>query len=164
LVKWLSHVKIKPMNTHTPAQMVELPISESYARHRRQRFWQVIAPVGIGVLIILVILGLVISTAVATDAGGPVSQWADTSLIWLSLPALLFALVVAIILIGKIYLMARLLEVLPGFTFKAQYYVALGKDYVVMAADKVVQPIIAVKGAGATVAAFFGSIFGYWRK
>lgn len=164
MVKWLSHVKIKPMNTHTPAQMVELPISESYARHRRQRFWQVIAPVGIGVLIILVILGLVISTAVATDAGGPVSQWADTSLIWLSLPALLFALVVAIILIGKIYLMARLLEVLPGFTFKAQYYVALGKDYVVMAADKVVQPIIAVKGAGATVAAFFGSIFGYWRK
>ena len=144
--------------------MVEIPISESYSRHRRQRFWQVIAPVGIGVLIILVILGLVISTAVATDAGPPVSQWADTSLIWLSLPALIFAVIMALILIGMSFLMARLLKILPGYTFKAQYFVNLGKNYIIAFADKVVEPIIAVKGASATVSALFGSIFGYRRK
>lgn len=144
--------------------MVEIPVTESYSRHRRQRFWQVLAPVGIGVLIILVILGLVISTAVATDAGPPVSQWADTSLIWLSMPALMFAVILALILIGMVYLMARLLKVLPGYTFKAQYYVALGKNYIITFADKIVAPIIAVKGASATVSALFGSIFGYRRK
>lgn len=152
------------MNTQTPEQMVELPISESYARHRRQRFWQIIAPVGVGVLIILVILGLVISIAVSSDEGGRVSQWADASMIWLSVPALLFALIMAIILIGMVYLMTHLLKALPGYTFKAQYFVGLGKDYVVMAADKIVQPVISLKGVGATVSALFGSIFGYRRK
>lgn len=164
MVIWQSHVKIKTMNTQTPVPMVEIPVTESYSRHRRQRFWQVLAPVGIGVLIILVILGLVISTAVATDAGPPVSQWADTSLIWLSMPALMFAVILALILIGMVYLMARLLKVLPGYTFKAQYYVALGKNYIITFADKIVAPIIAVKGASATVSALFGSIFGYRRK
>lgn len=151
------------MNTHTPTQMDEIPNSESYLRHRQQRFWQVFAPVGLGVLVILVILGLVISTAVVTDAGGPVSQWADTSLIWLSLPALLFALVMALILIGMIYLMARLLNVLPGYTFAAQYYVALGKNYIETFADKLVAPIIAIRGASATVSALFESILGRRR-
>lgn len=151
------------MNTHTPTQMAEIPRSESYLRHRRQRFWQVFAPVGLGVLVILVILGLVISTAVVTDAGGPVSQWADTSLIWLSLPALVFALVMALILIGMVYLMARLLNILPGYTFVAQYYVALGKNYVETFADKLVAPIITIRGASATVAALFESILGRRR-
>ena len=151
------------MNTHTPTQMAEIPKTESYLRHRHQRFWQVLAPVGFGVLVILVILGLVISTAVVTDAGGPVSQWADTSIIWLSLPALMFAMVMAILLIGMIYLMARLLQVLPGFTFTIQYYVDLGTDFVVTMADKVVAPIIAVRSASATVSALFGSIFGRRR-
>lgn len=151
------------MNTHTPTQMAEIPQTESYLRHRQQRFWQVLAPVGFGVLVILVILGLVISTAVVTDAGGPVSQWADTSIIWLSLPALMFAMVMALLLIGMIYLMARLLQVLPGFTFTIQYYVDLGTDFVVTMADKVVAPIIAVKSASATVSALFGSIFGRRR-
>ena len=152
------------MNIQTPVQTVEKPNTESYLRHRRQRFWQVLAPVGLGVLVILVILGLVISTAVVTDAGGPVSQWADTSLIWLSLTALIFSLVLALIMMGMTYLMARFLKVLPGFTFKAQYFVNLGKGYIVAFADKIVEPIIAVKGASATVSALFGSVFGYRRK
>jgi hypothetical protein len=151
------------MNTHTPTQMAEIPRSESYSRHRRQRFWQVIAPVGFGVLVILVILGFVINAAVVTGGGDPVSQWADTSMIWLSLPGLMFALVVTIILIGMIYLMANLLKILPGYTFKLQYYVALGKDFIDTFADKVVAPIIAVRSASATVSALFGSIFGRRR-
>jgi len=151
------------MNTHTPTQIAEIPVSESYARHRRQRFWQIFAPVGFGVLVILVILGLVINMAVVTDAGDPVSQWADTSMIWLSLPGLMFALVVAIILVGMIFLMAKLLKILPVYSFKLQFYVDLGKDFIDTFADKVVAPIIAVKSAGATVSALFGSILGHRR-
>jgi hypothetical protein len=152
------------METHTPPQTAEFPKTASYKRHQRQSFWQIIAPVGFGTLLVLVILALVILRAVGTDAGGLVSQWADTSLIWLILPALLFALLLTLILAGMIYLLARLLKVVPGFTFKAQYFVGLVPHYVESFADKLVAPIIAVKSAGATVSALFGSIFGGRRN
>jgi hypothetical protein len=148
------------METHTPTQTTEFPKTASFKRHQRQSFWQIIAPVGFGTLLVLVILVLVILKAVGTDAGGQVSQWADTSLIWLILPALLFALLLTLILVGMIYLLARFLKIVPGFTFKAQYFVSLVPEYVESFADKLVAPIIAVKGAGATVSALFGSIFG----
>jgi hypothetical protein len=152
------------METHTPTQTTEYPKTASYQRHRRQSFWQIIAPVGFGTLLVLVILALVILRAVVTDAGVQVSQWADTSLIWLILPALLFALVLTLVLVGMIYLLARLLKIVPGFTYKVQYYVGLVSDYVDSFADKVAAPIIAVKSAGATVSALFGSIFGGRRN
>ena len=152
------------METHTPTQTTEYPKTASYQRHRRQSFWQIIAPVGFGTLLVLVILALVILRAVGTDAGGHVSQWADTSLIWLIPPVLLFALVLTLVLVEMIYLLARLLKIVPGFTFKVQYYVGLVSDYVDSFADKVAAPIIAVKSAGATVSALFGSIFGGRRN
>jgi uncharacterized membrane protein YbhN (UPF0104 family) len=148
------------METHTPTQTTEFPKTASFKRHQRQSFWQIIAPVGFATLLILVILVLVILRAVGTDAGGQVSQWADTSLIWLILPALLLALLLTLILVGMIYLLAQLLKIIPGFTYNAQYYVGLASGYVESFADKLVAPIIAVKSGGATVSALFGAIFG----
>lgn len=148
------------METHTPTQTAEYSKTASYQRHRRQSFWQIIAPVGFGTLLVLVILALVILRAVGTDSGGQVSQWADTSLIWLILSTLLFALLLTLILVGMIYLLARLLKIVPGFTFKIQHYVGLVPVYVESFADKLVAPMIAMKGVGATVSALFGSIFG----
>jgi hypothetical protein len=152
------------MDTHTPTQTDAFPKTPSFQRHQRQSFWQIIAPVGFGTLLLLVILTLVILEAVGTDAGGSVSQWADTSLIWLILPVLLFALLLTLILVGMIYLLARLLKSMPGFTYKVQYFVGLVPEYVETISDKLVAPIIAVKGAGATVSALFGSIFGGRRN
>lgn len=148
------------METQTPSNMAEIPKSESYKRHQRQRFWQIIAPVGFGVVLILVIIALIISTAVGTGAGGPVSQWADTSLIWLSLPVLLFALVLALILIVMIYLVARILKILPDYTFLAQHYVNLISGFIQTWSDKLVAPMIAFRGFSASVAALLGSLFG----
>ena len=148
------------METHTPTQTVEFPKTASYKRHQRQSFWQIIAPVGFGTLLVLVILALVILNAVGSDAGGQVSQWADTSMIWLILPTLLFALLLTLNLVGMIYFLARLLKVVPGFTYQVQYYVDLVPEYVEAFSDKLVAPIIAVKGVGATVSALFESIFG----
>lgn len=152
------------METHTPTQTTVFHKTASYQRHQRQSFWQIIVPVGFGTLLILAILALVIHKEVSADAGGLVSQWADISLIWLILPALLFALLLILILVGMIYLLARLLKIVPGFTFKVQYFIGHVPDYVESFADKLVAPIIAVKGAGATVSALFGSIFGGRRN
>ena len=151
------------MDTHTSPTTTEIPISKSYKRHVRQRFWQIIAPVGFGILLVLVILALVIRTAVGTEAGGPVSQWADTSVIWLSLPALLFSLVLVLILIGMIYLLAWLLKILPAYTHLVQHYMHQASGFITTWADKLVAPFISVKGFSASVSAFVGSLFGQRR-
>jgi len=151
------------MNVHTHAHLDEIPKSESHLRHQRQRFWQIIVPVGIGALVILVILALVIRTAVGTDAGGPVSQWADTSMIWMALPALLFALVMTLILIAMIYLLASLLKILPKYTSVVQYYAGLIARYTIAGADKLVAPIITIRGVSATISALLGALAGRRR-
>jgi hypothetical protein len=151
------------MNAQAPTNLTELSTSESYTRHQKQRFWQIIAPVGFGVLLILIILGLVISTAVGTGGAESVSQWADTSVIWLALPALLFALVLAVILFMMVWLLARLLKILPQYTMAAQYYAGVISDFIHTGADKLVAPIIAVKGYGATVSALMNALLGRRR-
>jgi hypothetical protein len=147
------------METHTPTQNVETPKSASYQRHQRQRLWQIIAPVVLGSLVILVLLALIIHAALGTSAGGPVSRWADTSLIWLSLPVLLFALVTVLILILMIYLVGRLLKTLPDITFMVQHYARMAASFVISWADKLTAPIIKVEGVKASAAALLSSLF-----
>jgi len=151
------------MNANRPQQLIDLSTSESYSRHQKQRFWQIIAPVAIGTLLILVVFTLVIVTAVGTEAGGSVSQWADTSLIWLSLPVMLFALILALILLAMIWLLARLLKILPHYTLAARYYAGLIFGYITSGADKLVTPIIRVKGFGATVSGLMNALLGRRR-
>jgi hypothetical protein len=110
-----------------------------------------------------VILALVIYTAFGTETGGSVSQWADFSVIWLSLPALLFALVLALILFATIFLLARLLKILPKYTLILQYYAALISRSIIQGADKLVAPIIGIRGFNATVSALFNGLLGRRR-
>jgi len=151
------------MNAQTPIKKTVSSTSESFARHQKQRFWQIIAPVGLGVLLILVILALVILTTVRTDAGGPVSRWADASLIWLSLHALLFTLVFALILVGLVFVMAKLLNVLPKYTLTVQQYVKMISGGIISGADKLVAPIIAIKSFNARVSALMDGLLGRRR-
>lgn len=163
LVIYTTHVKIKTMNVHTPSNLTELSPSLSYARHQRQKFWHIIVPVGLGVLLILVILGLVIAATVGTDGAESVSQWADTSMIWLSLPILLFALVLALILILMIWLLARLLKILPQYTSTAQHYAGVIAYFLRTRADKLVAPIIAVRGFSTKMSALMNALVGRRR-
>ncbi len=151
------------MNAQTPIKKSVSSPSESYARHQKQRFWQIIVPVGLGVLLILVILALVILSAVRSDAGGPVSQWADASMIWLSMHALLFALVFTVILFGLVFVMANLLNVLPKYTLPLQQYAKLISGGIISGADKLVAPIIAIKSFGARASATMDALLGRRR-
>ena len=151
------------MNEQTSQKMTEISISESYARHQRQRFWQIIAPVGLGVLLILVVLALVIFTAVGTQGDEPVSQWADTSMIWLSMPALLFTLILVLILFAMIFLLAKLLKILPKYTMTLQQYAAMISRSINHRADQLVAPIIGIRGGKATVSAFLNALLGRRR-
>ncbi len=155
-----SHVKINNMDTHNSKNETEIQKSHSYQRHQRQRFWQIFLPVALALLLILLIAIMIVMRAVETEPGEIVSQWADASLIWLIMPMLLFAIVAALVLVGLIYAFARLLNIVPDYTFLAQQYVALASAKIQLYADKLVEPIIAVRSVLATVNAFFEAAFG----
>ena len=157
------HVKMKAMTAQTSTKLTELKASGSYARHRRQKLWQIILPVGLGAVLILAALGMVIYTAVRAPAGKSVSQWADVSMIWLIIPALFIALVIAAVLFTVVWLLTRLLKILPQYTSVAQYYVGIAVENIRSGADKVAKPFIAGKGFAAMVSELLNRLVGRRR-
>ena len=151
------------MNRDISKQHVEFKQNTSYHLHKKQRFWQILFPVGLGVLLILVLVVLVILTSVHGDAQGEVSILADASMIWLILPVLIFAVVMTVILLGLIFLLAKVLHILPSYTSQAQYYVELFSSKVKYLAGKLTEPIIKVRSIGATINAIFTALFGRSR-
>jgi hypothetical protein len=86
---------------------------ETYQKHRREIFWQITIPLLIGVLIVLVV-----AVGVTFGSAMDVSRWADISLIWLILPALLIALVLIVTAPGLCPLL--LIRKLPPFMLRLQ--------------------------------------------
>ena len=152
------------MNRDISKQHVEFNQNTSYHLHKKQRFWQILFPVGLGVLLILILVVLVILTSVHGDAQGEVSIWADASMIWLILPVLIFAVVMTVILLGLIFLLAKVLHILPSYTSQAQYYVELFSSKVKYLAGKLTEPIIKVRNIGATITAIVSALSGRSRQ
>lgn len=123
----------------------------THAAHRREVFWQITFPL---ILALLILLGLAAFVIYAGFQGsGSVSRWADVSLIWLLLPAVVITLVVLFILIGLVYLISKLLGVFPGYARLAQNYFHLAQVRIRSIADKAVEPILKLRSfkAGADV-------------
>ena len=118
--------------------------------HKRQFTWQILAP-------FLVMAGLIIAGAVMVVTGGAsrTGVWADVSVIWLLAPALFFALAFLAILITAIYGMAKLLQVLPHYTGKAQGLFALLSAGTRKLADGATKHIVWFRQAGAVIKSIF---------
>ena len=102
MVNRATHVKIIDMETtHTTSN--QKPVThESYLRHRRQSTWQIFLPIIIGSLLVLAAAVLVFLPVVGVSTGVNSSQYADTSLVWLILPVLFLAVLIAFFMIGLI--------------------------------------------------------------
>jgi hypothetical protein len=123
----------------------------THAAHRREVFWQITFPL---ILTLLILLGLAAFVVYASFQGaGSVSRWADISLIWLLLPALVVTLVVLLIFSGLVYLVSKLLGVFPGYARLAQNFFYLVQVRTKSIADKIVEPILKLRSfkAGADV-------------
>ena len=112
----------------------------THAAHRREVFWQITFPFIIALIIILGLVGGVIFAG--TQGVGDVSRWADVSLIWLLLPVLIVIIVMLLILSGVVYLVTKLLAVLPGYARLVQDYFYLIQVRVKSIADKLVEPVL----------------------
>ena len=115
----------------------------THAIHRREVFWQITFQLIIALLLILGLVGVVIFAGF--QGLGEVSRWADVSLIWLLLPALVVVLVMLMMLSGVVYLITRLLAILPGYARLAQDFFYLVQVRVKSISDKLVEPVLKLR-------------------
>lgn len=149
------------METNRSQTSPRHPDHSSYQRHKKQRFWQILAPIGAGFLLMIAVMALTILTATQGDIGSQVSGWADASTIWLILPAMMVALLVAVLLFALVYLMARALRVLPVYTDLVQQYAALAAEKVKYFSNKLVSPIIGLRSSMAAANKIVGKVIGH---
>ncbi len=98
------------------------PQHASYLSHRRQVAWQIILPI---VLAFLVLIAVIVLIAWRTfSAGGDSARWAEISTMWLTLPVMFGALVTLAFMIAATYLLGRLADLIPRYSYLAQKYAA----------------------------------------
>ena len=143
------YAKINLMNTKIPQ-----PVRLSYQRHRKQLMWQIILPI---VLVSLFIVATIVLINIATFRdGGDVARWAAVSTIWIVIPIMIGLLIIFAVVAGLVYLMAKLLNIIPTYTGQAQDFVYKIAGYVKRGADAVVRPVIGLEGIKASINAFLG--------
>lgn len=124
-------------------------------RHRRQAFWQILLPV---ILASLGVIALVVFVSLATIAGsGMPATWANISTIWLIIPLMVIGVVFALFTIGMIFLMSRLLRIVPTYTRLAQVYLQIFSLRVDSILDRIARPQITLLSRWAAWREF-------WRK
>ena len=125
--------------------------------HRKQTFWQIVFPLALGVLIVLALAVLVI---LAPSHGGntSVAYWSHLATVWLILPALLIGLILLILTGGFVYLLNRLLNIVPVYALKAQQAMVWLSRMVRYRADQSVQPVLSVQSWWASVRAFWKTL------
>lgn len=139
---------------NTAKATLPLPEHESYRKHRRQVMQQIVLPL-IAATLLMMALCVWIGFATFRD-NGDVGRWAAISTVWILIPILVAGLLTFALLGGLIYLMARLLGILPSYTGLAQDYVQLGALYVQRFTEAAVKPVFAVDGLAAYLKAIFG--------
>jgi len=117
---------------------------DTYARHRKEVFWQITFPFLLTFLIILLLLAGVIWAGVAGH--DQLRRWADTSIVWLLIPPTGLSLLLLAINVGMVVAVAKLLNVLPGAMRLVQDYFKMIEMKVKDLADKMVEPVLKIHG------------------
>jgi hypothetical protein len=159
----LIHVKMNIMDTKYLSNFDITRQSPSFLRHRKQRFWQIFMPIILGSVITLAAGVLLVLTLTGTVNVGNLSQMAATSTIWLLLPVMVLGVFLTFFLLGLIYLAARVLDILPQYTFLVAQYAALVEAKIKLWTAKGASPLIGIKSIGAAVSAFFKYLLS-WMK
>jgi FtsH-binding integral membrane protein len=148
------------MNTIKPEVTIELQKRDAFRRHQRQSFWQIILPVILAGLLMLTGMVVMILSISGAKTGIVVSQWSDLSVIWLTLPMFIPAVMVLIFTILIIYGVARLIKLVPKYAQLIQAYVKLYALRINLATNKAAAPFIGWKSILAGAGRIFSSLFG----
>ena len=130
------------------------PVHESYLKHRKDLAWKIIFPVVLSAVLCLALI-VVVNLATFRD-GGDVARWAAVSTMWIAAPTMLGMLIFLALLVGIIYLLARLLNIAPRYTVIAQDFFHKVEIYAKRAADAIAKPVISIDSIGAGISRIFG--------
>lgn len=126
-------------NSFPPGIKERNPITHKI--HRAQTAWQIYLPL---------IMGLIIAVAFAALAGFAsaegASRWADISLIFLIIPVVMMTLLVLAFTAGLIYVVVKLLQIIPVYSYQALDFIQLVSRRIHKGADLAVEPILRVHG------------------
>lgn len=131
--------------------------TNAHSHHNRQRIIQIWLPLGLAAAITLGVA--VWAVVAATGPGSTMTHWADVSTVMVILPILLAGVLFLTILIGSIYLTARIYRGLPGLDRKIQAVFYRMEYGVRRAADQVVKPVYKVNGWSASAKALRDMLF-----
>ena len=135
-------------------EKLPLPAHESYLKHRKDLAWKIIFPV---VLSSLLCIGLVVLVNIATFRnGGDVGRWAAISTMWIAIPTIIGMLIVLALLAGIVYLLAKLLNILPPYTAMVQDFFYKVESYARRGADAVANRVISINSIAASINRIFG--------
>jgi len=109
------------------------------------------------VLTAILFIALIVLINVATFRdGGDVARWAAISTIWIVIPIMIASLIFLALLVGLIYLLARLLGIAPTYTSQAQNFVRKLAIRIQHAADASIKPVLFLNGMGASINRILG--------
>ncbi len=124
-----------PESIHLPAPN---PVTRS--RHQQQMWIQILLPVLVGAALIIF---LAVMTAVASDP--QVVRFSDISIIFLILPTAVTGLIVLAVFGAIIFLLARLLKIVPSYAHLTQIYLERVTEIIKGMADKAADPVVAIE-------------------
>jgi ABC-type microcin C transport system permease subunit YejE len=145
-----TYATIQAMKANIPPK----PVHETYLKHRRELKWQILAPVVVSLVLCFACSGLVY--AATFNRGGDVALWAQISEIWLAIPTIIVLVIIFALVGGLVFLMSKLLAILPRYTFMAQDFSFKMKTYVRRGADYAAKPVIFLDSLGASINRIFG--------
>jgi hypothetical protein len=128
------------MKSSLPINSNEHP---SYQLHRKQLWTQILLPI---IFATLVFIGIIVITSLsALRDHGDVGRWAAISTIWLTLPVMIAGLIFLILLISLIYLLSRVIAIIPPYAYQAQGIVYKIESIVKRFAEMFRKPMLAAK-------------------
>ena len=115
----------------------------SLQRHRRELWTQILLPI---LLASVLLLGTVAVASVSAFRGtGDAARWAAISTIWLAIPGMVMGLVLLATLAVMIYLIWRVVRLIPPYSWRAQRLLNRVETTTKRGAEMVRRPTSAVR-------------------
>jgi ABC-type dipeptide/oligopeptide/nickel transport system permease component len=130
------------------ARQLPPPNPETYGRHRRQVWWQILFPVILGYLLVIVV-----GILAALGTNSQIAQLGNISAMMVITPVLVLLILTLIILLASNIGLVKLLRVLPMYShlvlLTIRHYAKMVQDW----ANNTTKPVIGVKSSWAGIKA-----------
>jgi hypothetical protein len=125
-------------------------------QHRKDVFWQIWLPVGIGAIAFLT-LGVMSAFSLQTGSDSA-ARWGHIAVMWMILPVFAAGFILLSILVGLIFGVSKITQIIPGYSGIILNYVQRITRAIRNYANKGIQPILVFRSNKAALRTFFVAV------